>query len=134
MANINRVVLVGNLTRDPELRHTPSGTAPSARRWRSSPTRFSSSAVAATPKAAATASSCPPARPIRARTSRLRRLMTTFRSDGAEARDILLVLLLLEGALAAEADGASRRRDPAPRVLVLQGGDRGDRLQERSPP
>jgi small subunit ribosomal protein S18 len=28
--NINRVVLVGNLTRDPELRHTPSGT-PSAR-------------------------------------------------------------------------------------------------------
>ena len=27
MANINRVVLVGNLTRDPELRHTPAGTA-----------------------------------------------------------------------------------------------------------
>ena len=27
MANINRVVLVGNLTRDPELKHTPSGTA-----------------------------------------------------------------------------------------------------------
>jgi single-strand DNA-binding protein len=27
VANINRVVLVGNLTRDPELRHTPSGTA-----------------------------------------------------------------------------------------------------------
>ena len=27
MANINRVVLVGNLTRDPELRHTPRGTA-----------------------------------------------------------------------------------------------------------
>ena len=27
MANINRVVLVGNLTRDPELQHTPSGTA-----------------------------------------------------------------------------------------------------------
>ena len=27
MANINRVVLVGNLTRDPELRQTPSGTA-----------------------------------------------------------------------------------------------------------
>jgi single-strand DNA-binding protein len=26
VANINRVVLVGNLTRDPELRHTPSGT------------------------------------------------------------------------------------------------------------
>jgi len=26
-ANINRVVVVGNLTRDPELRHTPSGTA-----------------------------------------------------------------------------------------------------------
>jgi single-strand DNA-binding protein len=26
-ANINRVVIVGNLTRDPELRHTPSGTA-----------------------------------------------------------------------------------------------------------
>ena len=26
-ANINRVVLVGNLTRDPELRHTPGGTA-----------------------------------------------------------------------------------------------------------
>jgi single-strand DNA-binding protein len=26
-ANINRVVLVGNLTRDPELRHTTSGTA-----------------------------------------------------------------------------------------------------------
>ena len=25
MANINRVVLVGNLTRDPELRNTPSG-------------------------------------------------------------------------------------------------------------
>ena len=25
--NINRVVLVGNLTKDPELRHTPSGTA-----------------------------------------------------------------------------------------------------------
>ncbi len=27
MANINRVVLVGNLTKDPELRHTQSGTA-----------------------------------------------------------------------------------------------------------
>ena len=27
MANINWVVLVGNLTRDPELRHMPSGTA-----------------------------------------------------------------------------------------------------------
>ena len=27
MANINRVVLVGNLTKDPELRHTPSGTS-----------------------------------------------------------------------------------------------------------
>jgi single-strand DNA-binding protein len=26
-ASINRVILVGNLTRDPELRHTPSGTA-----------------------------------------------------------------------------------------------------------
>jgi single-strand DNA-binding protein len=26
-ANINRVVLVGNLTRDPELRQTPNGTA-----------------------------------------------------------------------------------------------------------
>ena len=26
-ASINRVVLVGNLTRDPELRHTPSGVA-----------------------------------------------------------------------------------------------------------
>jgi len=26
MANINRVVLVGNLTKDPELRSTPSGT------------------------------------------------------------------------------------------------------------
>ena len=26
-ANINRVVLVGNLTKDPELRHTPSGNA-----------------------------------------------------------------------------------------------------------
>jgi single-strand DNA-binding protein len=27
VANINRVVLVGNLTKDPELRHTPGGTA-----------------------------------------------------------------------------------------------------------
>ena len=27
MANINRVVLVGNLTRDPELRQLPSGTS-----------------------------------------------------------------------------------------------------------
>src|SRR6476469_3812670 len=27
MANINRVVLVGNLTRDPDIRNTPSGTA-----------------------------------------------------------------------------------------------------------
>src|SRR5918998_4859670 len=27
MASINRVILVGNLTRDPELRHTPSGMA-----------------------------------------------------------------------------------------------------------
>ncbi|MGH7425102.1 MAG: single-stranded DNA-binding protein, partial [Candidatus Methylomirabilales bacterium] len=25
MANFNRVILVGNLTRDPELRYTPSG-------------------------------------------------------------------------------------------------------------
>jgi single-strand DNA-binding protein len=27
MANLNRVLLMGNLTRDPELRYTPSGTA-----------------------------------------------------------------------------------------------------------
>ena len=27
MVSINRVVLVGNLSKDPELRHTPSGTA-----------------------------------------------------------------------------------------------------------
>ena len=27
MASYNRVILVGNLTRDPELRYTPSGTA-----------------------------------------------------------------------------------------------------------
>ena len=27
MASFNKVVLVGNLTRDPEVRHTPSGTA-----------------------------------------------------------------------------------------------------------
>lgn len=26
MANLNKVILVGNLTRDPELRYTPSGT------------------------------------------------------------------------------------------------------------
>jgi len=27
MANLNKVLLIGNLTRDPELRHTPKGTA-----------------------------------------------------------------------------------------------------------
>ena len=27
MANVNKVFLIGNLTRDPELRYTPSGTA-----------------------------------------------------------------------------------------------------------
>jgi len=27
MANLNRVLLIGNLTRDPELRYTPKGTA-----------------------------------------------------------------------------------------------------------
>jgi single-strand DNA-binding protein len=27
MANFNKVILLGNLTRDPELRYTPSGTA-----------------------------------------------------------------------------------------------------------
>src|SRR5262249_8055689 len=27
MANLNRVFLIGNLTRDPELRYTPKGTA-----------------------------------------------------------------------------------------------------------
>lgn len=27
MANVNKVMLIGNLTRDPELRYTPSGTA-----------------------------------------------------------------------------------------------------------
>ena len=27
MASFNKVILVGNLTRDPELRYTPSGTA-----------------------------------------------------------------------------------------------------------
>lgn len=27
MASFNRVILLGNLTRDPELKHTPSGTA-----------------------------------------------------------------------------------------------------------
>jgi single-strand DNA-binding protein len=27
MASFNKVILMGNLTRDPELRYTPSGTA-----------------------------------------------------------------------------------------------------------
>ena len=27
MANLNRILLIGNLTKDPELRYTPSGTA-----------------------------------------------------------------------------------------------------------
>ncbi len=27
MANLNKVMIIGNLTRDPELRHTPKGTA-----------------------------------------------------------------------------------------------------------
>ena len=27
MANLNKVLLIGNLTRDPELRYIPSGTA-----------------------------------------------------------------------------------------------------------
>ncbi len=30
MTSINRVLLLGNLTRDPELRYTPSGAAPFA--------------------------------------------------------------------------------------------------------
>lgn len=40
MANLNRVFLMGNLTRDPELRYTPNGTAVAQfgiavnRRWR----------------------------------------------------------------------------------------------------
>src|SRR4026208_1399145 len=38
-ANINRVVLVGNLTRDPELRHTPSGTAVRSLRLGGNPRR-----------------------------------------------------------------------------------------------
>ncbi len=41
MANFNKVFLMGNLTRDPELRYTPSGTAVASmglavnRKWRS---------------------------------------------------------------------------------------------------
>ena len=41
MANLNKVFLIGNLTRDPELRYTPSGTAVASfgvavnRKWRS---------------------------------------------------------------------------------------------------
>ena len=41
MASFNKVLLIGNLTRDPELRYTPQGTAvasfglASTRRWRS---------------------------------------------------------------------------------------------------
>ena len=41
MANLNKVMLMGNLTRDPELRYTPSGTAVASfglavnRKWRS---------------------------------------------------------------------------------------------------
>jgi single-strand DNA-binding protein len=41
MANFNRVILAGNLTRDPELRYTPKGTAIASfgmainRRWKS---------------------------------------------------------------------------------------------------
>ncbi len=27
MANVNKVILIGNITRDPEVRHTPKGTA-----------------------------------------------------------------------------------------------------------
>ena len=27
MANVNKVILIGNLTRDPELRYTPNGAA-----------------------------------------------------------------------------------------------------------
>lgn len=42
MANLNKVFLIGNLTRDPELRYTPSGTAIASfgiatnREWKSS--------------------------------------------------------------------------------------------------
>ena len=46
MASLNKVILLGNLTRDPELRYTPSGTAVSTfgmamnRRYRQESVKF----------------------------------------------------------------------------------------------
>ena len=42
MANVNRVILIGRLTRDPELRYLPSGAAvwfSISRGWATSPAR-----------------------------------------------------------------------------------------------
>ena len=192
MANINRVVLVGNLTKDPELRHTPSGTAVCSLRiavnsrrrdetgqWVDKPNYFdvsifgnqaessaqylskgrpvgidgrldwreweaqdgskrqAVSIIAESvqflggrgddPRAAAAAatSSCRRARPRRRPTSR-RPQTTTSPSRSRRATR--------ENTAAAEASaGRCGGGGQAPQLLLLQGQDRRDRLQERQP-
>ncbi len=146
MANINRVVLVGNpgATRARAAPSTwpragPSAstavstgasgrprTAPSDRRSRSSPTASSSSAVAATPRLLSR-SSCPPPRRRRARPTSRPQQTTTSPSDGAGERR------RTTAAADAQAHRPARGAGPEAQLLLLQGEDRGDRLQEREP-
>src|SRR2546426_36667 len=109
MANINRVVLVGNLTKDPELRHTPNGTAVCKLRiavntrqkdaqgnWGDKPNYFDVTVWGNQGESCA-------------------QYLSKGRPAGAQASRTVL------------------RPDPAEVLLLLQGQGRRDRLQERQP-
>ena len=86
-ANINRVVLVGNLTRDPEMKHLPSGTALCSLRIAVNTRRKDESGSGRTSR---TISTCPSgvtrARVARSTSPRAVRSRSTAGSSGASGR------------------------------------------------
>ena len=128
--NINRVVLTGNLTRDPELRSLPSGTSVCSLRIASNTRRKDSTASGSTsPTTSASPSGAPRARTAPASCPRAARSASTAassgasgrRQDGAKRESVEIVADSVQFLGGRDDGGADGRRRPQQRLRAALG-------------